>query len=102
MMCVCAHSNLELVCRQIIEGDITINELQKISDKMEQMKRLCTAASVSSNQEPQQQQFAFEDIKTALEQRMDEYEAFKRRKEFLGTLCSAITINIKGWSQFVI
>jgi len=96
VMCVRAHSNLEVVCRQIIEGDITINELQKISDKMEQMKRLCTAASVSGNQEPQQKQFAFEDIKTALEQRMDEYEAFRKRKEHLGTLCSEITVNIKG------
>jgi len=99
MMCVRAHSNLEVVCRNIIEGDITINELQKISAKMDQMKRLCRAASVSENQEPQQQQFAFEGIKAALEQRMDEYKAFTRRKEHLGTLCSAIAVNIKGWNQ---
>lgn len=98
-MCVRAHSTLELVCRNIIEGDITVNELQKISAKMDQMKRLCRAASVSENQEPQQQQFAFKGIKAALEQRMDEYKAFTRRKEHLGTLCSAIDVNIKGWNQ---
>ena len=95
-MCVRALSNLELVCGQIIEGDITITELQKISAKMEQMKRLCTAALVSGNQEPRLQQFEFEGISAALEQRMDEYKAFTKRKEHLGTLCSAITVSIKG------
>ena len=100
-MCVRAHSNLELVCRQIIEGGITINELQKISGKMEQMQQLCAAASVSDKQEPRKQHFAFEGIKAALEQRMDEYKAFTRRKEHLGILCSAITVNIKGENQLL-
>ena len=103
MMCVRAHSSLEEVCRQIIEGSISIKELQKISSKMEQMKRLCTAASTNGNQkqEPQQQQFAFQNIKAALDQRMDEYKAFNRRKEHLATLCSRITVKVKGKSQVI-
>ena len=103
MMCVYAHTNLEQVCKQLIEGSISIKELQKISSKMEQMKRLCTAASTNGNQkqEPQQQQFAFQNIKAALDQRMDEYKAFNRRKEHLATLCSRITVKVKGKSQVI-
>ena len=106
VMCVRAHSSLEEVCRQIIEGSISIKELQKISSKMEQMKRLCTAASTNGNQkqEPQQQQFAFQNIKAALDQRMDEYKAFNRRKEHLVTLvtlCSRINVKVKGKSQVI-
>ena len=77
-------------------GEITIEELNQIDGKRDQMKRLCSAVS-SGKQETQHDLYL--SVETSLKKRLEEWDAYKQRSQVLSHLCDQIRSvddNIKG------
>ncbi len=86
---------LEEICRQIHTGDITMKELQKIGECMEQMKRLCQAASKEGDK-VEKGQLSSKVIEKALLSRMKEFELFEGHRGQLSHLCDQIPDFVQG------
>ena len=43
-ICACAHTQLEVTCKKIISGDITMDDLNEINRRKKQMIKLCTSS----------------------------------------------------------
>ena len=89
-ICVCAVGKMQQVCDQILRSEITMEELQKITKDLEQMQRLCAAATFQCKRKKK------EEVKIALHQRLEEFEMFERRREHLHHLCSQLHIGVQG------
>ena len=86
LMCTIADSTIGNMCRRIRSGDITMKELDRISDSVrrKRMKKLCSAVGE-------------EGVEEALEQKLNEARAFNRHRETLGRICDYVTdVHIKG------
>ena len=92
-LCALSYSKLKEVCQQICSGEITIKKLEKISDRLQHMEQLCTAATSENGHE---NDFEFTKVRAALDQRMLEHQTFNKRKCQLELLCSHITVNVQG------
>ena len=98
VLCTCAVSTLEDVCRSILSGDITVKELHKITKRMDHMERLCSATK-SGNLEKKGK--AYDTIVAAIKTRLHEYEAFTNRKNLLGSLCQGVIVKVKGRFEMI-
>ena len=98
ILCGCAISTLDVVCENIDSGCITIEELQSISKKLDQMEKLCSAAKTGSLEKKGE---AYKRFKSALDTRLREHKAFLTRKELLGNLCKGVTVDVAGMTKYV-
>lgn len=88
VLCGCAVSTLESISHKIIRGDITIEDLQKIDRRRDNMDKLLDAMTGKE----------CDATKTALIFRLREYRTFTERRELLGNLGKGVSshINVKG------
>ena len=93
ILCGCAISTLDSVFDNILSGCITVKDLQTIVRNMDQMERLCSAATSGSLEKKGEE---YDRIKMALETRQTEYRAFVNRRELLGNLCNGVDIHVSG------
>lgn len=93
ILCGCAISTLDAVCDSIVSGCITVNELENIAKKIDQMEKLCSAAK-SANLDKKGEEY--DKFMMALTSRLTEYRAFINRRNLLGNLCKGVTINVTG------
>lgn len=98
ILCTCAMSTLEGVCRSILSGDITVKELYKITKRMDHMERLVSATK-SGNLEKKGKEYGT--VVAAIKARLQEYEAFTNRKNLLGSLCQGVIIKVKGRFEMI-
>ena len=82
--CGCALSVFQNICERMQKRSITVNELQKIKNNYEQMKRLCEVATAHGSDK----YLRIEAVDSALE----ELTAFEEHRSHLSHLCS----NIQG------
>lgn len=80
--CGCALSVLQNICEHIQKRSVTVNELQKIKNNYEQMKRLCEVATSHGSDK----HFQTETVDSALE----ELAVFEEHRFHLSHLCSNI------------
>ena len=88
--CIFAVTLLEEVARQLGEGDITIEELEKFQGHIEQMKLLYEAAAQSN---PSMQ---FTVLNYTMKQRLEEFQVFQDQLGNLQHLCHVIPHRIAG------
>ena len=88
--CIFAVTLLEEVARQLGEGDITIEELEKFQGHIEQMKQLCEAAAQSN---PSLQSTV---LNYTVKQRLEEFQVFRDQLGNLQHLCHMIPHRIAG------
>ncbi len=98
VLCTCAVSTLEGICQSILNGDITVKELHKVTSRMDHMEKLCSATK-SGNLEKKGKEYDM--IMAAIKARLMEYKAFTNRKNLLGSLCQGVIIEVKGNFDFV-
>ena len=86
LLCAIADSTIGNMCRKIRTGDITMQELHRISDRVKQMKmkKLCQAVAEKG-------------VEEALELKLSEAKAFCRHRETLGLICDhVVNTPVKG------
>ena len=93
VLCTCAVSTLEGTCQNILSGDITVEDLHKITKRMDHMEKLCSATK-SGNLEKKGKDY--NTIVAAIKTRLQEYKAFTNRKNLLGSLCQGVIVKVKG------
>ncbi len=96
--CLLAVSVLVNKCHQVSTGNITMNELYKITRAKEEIKRLCQAAFKGGDQ-AQTGQLSFKGIEAALRSRMDEFAKFEEYRGHLSHLCNHIQLAVQGLSS---
>ena len=84
-ICVCALSTLENTCKRIINGDISMSELQIIQVRKKQMDKLCDAAAGKHSTLPSAQ-----DLTARIAQRLKEYQHFQTYCEELRNIISVL------------
>ena len=89
VLCTFAVSQFEQVCIQVQTGDITMKKLQKVQQNMDQMERLCEAASGHGNQS----KMSFKTVKGAFQFRLHEFQYFKKQRGYLSYLCDQIHVS---------
>ena len=92
VLCAIADSTIGNMCKRISSGDITMRELNRISDpaRVKQMKKLCVAAGEHG-------------IEEALEQKLSEQQHFRRHREAIGRICDhVLDIHVKGILSLII
>lgn len=85
-MCTIADSTVSSMSERVRFGDITMKELDRISDdiRRKRIKKLCSAIGE-------------EGIEEALEEKLNEARAFHRHRETLGLICDSITdVHVQG------
>lgn len=90
ILCAYADNTLILTQRRIVDGAITIREMEHIYARKAQVLKLCEA---------NQDHYKLDRIKACIELRKTECAAFKRYKSELALFCreiSAAKVNIKG------
>ena len=93
---MCARSCLETMCDKLLGGKVNIEDLRKVDKNREQMQRLCLA--ISSNEDGR---YSYKSVETAVEKRLAEYTAVKRRKEVLSHLYRHVhSEQVQGMSQW--
>ena len=78
VICACAMSQFESMCTKICNGDVTIDELNNIQARQDQMSKLCQAATSSESPSCLP---SFSEIKKELEDRLKEFEFFTNYKD---------------------
>lgn len=86
--CSCAYSQMDDIIRQLTMRDITVQDLEKIQEYLEQMKRLCYA--INNNRSITDDQIFL------VKQRLEELRAYQDQQGNLQHLCSRIPSSIKG------
>ena len=98
--CYCAISQFDEVYSKLETRSITVADLQKIKENMEQMERLCRSASTqqmstgTSVDEPTE--VTFEARKAVISLRIKELNIFKNQQHILLELCQKIPDHVKG------
>ncbi len=85
-MCTIADSVVSNMSEKIQSGDITMKELDRISDdiRKKRMKKLCSAIGEMG-------------IEEALDKKVNEARAFNRHRETLGHICDCVTdVHVQG------
>lgn len=77
------------MCERLSNGDIVVQDLQKIAQRRVQMEKLC---SVISHWKGLKKQHPKDD----LARRLHECENFMARRELLNFLCSQVTVPVIG------
>ncbi len=93
--CVRAASVLGALSHQLHNGQIPMRELQKVVRKKEQMKSLCQAAFMDGEQ-VEKGELPLKAVEQTLTSRMEEFEAFYQRQEYLVHLCDHIPDSVQG------
>ena len=94
--CVCAVSKMQQVCSELVSGEITMKELQKIKDNLEPMHRLCAAATYQRRRSEKAA------VSSALCQRLEEFEMFEKHRVRLCHLCNELHIGIQGMYMYIL
>ena len=68
---------------------ISVTELQKIKENLNQMRRLCEAATAHGG-EKESGQFSYKAVDSTLSQIMEEFHAFEEHQFHLSHLCTHI------------
>ena len=84
-ICVCALSTLEITCKKIINGDISMSELQIIQDRKKQMDKLRDAAAGKNSTLP-----SVQELTASITQRLKEYQHFQTYCEELRNIISVL------------
>lgn len=82
----CAHSCLDSMCEKLSSGEITNEELEKIDENREQMKRLCLAVSSTGGGGNE----LYLSVETAVSNRLEEWQKYRHRSKVLMHLCHHI------------
>ena len=69
---VCAQSCLESKCEELLNGEITFQDLKMIENNLKKMKQLCVALSRHEEEKP-----LHKSIEVAVQMRLEEYEVVK-------------------------
>ena len=102
ILCSLASSTLMDILQRITDGDISIEETKKINEKLDQVEKLCSAATSGSSES---REFKLEDIKDSLERRISEFKAFEKHKNMLAMFCREIeprNMNVQGESMLLL
>lgn len=91
VLCGCAISTLDAVCDSIEDGSIVLKDLQSISEKLDQMEKLCSAVMTGSLEKKGEKYVRFKDI---VHIRLMEYKAFNLRRNLLGNLCEGVAAHV--------
>ena len=86
LMCTIADSTVSNMSRRVRSGDITMKELDRISDdvRRKRINRLCSAIGEKG-------------IEEALDEKLHEARAFNRHRETLGLICDSVTdVRVQG------
>ena len=86
LMCTIADSTISSMSERVRSGDITMKELDRISDDIirKRIKKLCSAIGEKG-------------IEEALEKKLSEARAFNRHRETLGLICDSVTdVHVQG------
>ena len=78
MMCGLADSRVMASMQRIMDGKITLKEMENVKEKRSRVEKLCLA----------NQDYDVEKVKAALEHREKECNALKQRKKVLASFCS--------------
>ena len=70
-------------------------QLEKISGKEEQMKRLCAVMTVHADKK-EKEKFSFKTVQSAFHQRLQEVKAFEERRSYLSHLCNHLSDTVQG------
>lgn len=92
-LCTCADSTLIDVCDRLQNGAITFKELQKITEKRDQMEKLCSAHVPQDDPRNTEQIVG---LKKILQLRITEQKHFTRTCDLLGFLCRRVTVKVIG------
>ena len=76
-MCGLADSRVIAFMQRIMDGEVTLKEMENVKEKRSTVEKLCLA----------NQDYDVEKIKTALERREKEYNALKWQKKVLASFC---------------
>ena len=93
-VCVCAQSRLQQMCKELLSGSITIADIQAIKAHRKQMDLLCKE---NFPDKPSKLE-----VKTAIEQRLQEYIVFKKQLEQLRHLRSQIEVDLQCESLLIL
>jgi len=74
---------------------ISVTELRKIKENLNQMKRLCDAATAHGG-EKENGQLSYKAVDSTLSQIMEEFDAFEEHRSHLSHLCSHIPVTVQG------
>lgn len=78
-MCTIAESAVSNMSQRVRSGNITMKDLNRISDdRKKRMKKLCSAIGEMG-------------IEEALDEKLSEARAFNRHRETLGLICDSVT-----------
>ena len=85
LMCTIADSTISNMSKKVQSGDITMKELDRISDDIRmRIKKLCSAIGEKG-------------IEEALKEKLSEARAFNRHRETLGLICDSVTdVHVQG------
>ena len=86
LMCTIAESAVNNMSQRVRSGDITMKELDRISDdvRKKRIKKLCSAIGEMG-------------IEEAMDEKLNEAKAFNRHRETLGLICDSVTdVHIQG------
>ena len=84
-ICLCALNTLGNTCTRIINGDISMSELQIIQDRKKQMDKLCDAAVGKSSTLP-----SVQELSASITQRLKEYQHFQTYCKELRNIISVL------------
>ena len=92
---------LKGVCCSVLDGTVTSDLLKKLKGKKEQVQKLCEAITVESHGESENtlspDHFTYEDINTALDERLKEYNYFLEYHQKLKHICNHLDgLSIQG------
>ena len=96
LACGLAISQLEAVSEHLREAEITVAELEKINENMEQMERLCEAAHGQAHQLKQSILY------TCAQLRLEEFQAFQEQVGHLKNVCQHLYDHEVIGKRFVI
>ena len=102
MMCYCAISKLEEVCKQLQEADITVADLEKMEQNSKQMELLCKSGSTRQNESEEGSAgiVSSDWMLGVLQERLDEYKMLQHCRGLLLNLCRHVP-KIKGRYMYV-
>ena len=103
--CKCALNQFEMVCTQLEKKSITLMDLQKIMEKVGQMKKLCRAANAQQMTTGISVDGPIEmPMITTIHKRIYEFNLFKKQQGILLHLCQMIhaSHSLEGKDVFIV